>query len=84
MKHYHSDGKKLLHVAYDDHPGVGDLIDGMHILSTHTRESDLALFFQEDSGQIGVYVLDDNYIVGRVFGFDTLVDAVNAWMTDEV
>ncbi len=84
MKHYRSNGKKLLHVAYDDRPDVGDSIDGMKVISTHTQASDYALFLQEDSGQVGVYVLDDIYIVGRVFGFDTLVEAVSAWMNDEI
>ncbi len=84
MKQYHSDGKKLLHVDYDDQPGVGDFVDGMNVISINVKERDLALFLQENSGQVGVYVLDDIYIVGRVFGFDTLVEAINSWMADEI
>ncbi len=84
MKQYQSDGKKLLHVEYDDQPKVGDFIDGMNIISTNKKEHDLALFLQENNGQVGVYVLDEIYIVGRVFGFENLVEAVNAWIHDEI
>ncbi len=84
MKQYQSDGKKLLHVEYDDQPSVGDVIDGMNIISSNKRNGDLALFLQENSGQVGVFVLDETYIVGRVFGFENLVEAVEAWIADEI
>ncbi len=84
MKQYQSDGTKLLHVEYDDQPDVGDVVDGMNVLSTNQKEQDFALFLQENNGQVGVYVLDEIYIVGRVFGFESLVDAINAWMSDEI
>jgi len=84
MKQYQSDGTKLLHVEYDDQPDVGDFIDGMNVISTNMKERDLALFLQESNGQVGVYVLDETYIVGRVFGFENLVEAVTAWMNDEI
>ncbi len=84
MKQYQSNGKKLLHVEYDEQPDVGDFIDGMHIISTNMKGQDLALFLQENSGQVGVYVLDEIYIIGRVFGFENLIEAVNAWMNNEI
>lgn len=84
MKQYHSEGKKLVNVEYDDQPRVGDTVDGMNVISTNTRQNDLALFLQEDNGNVGVFVLDEIYIVGRVLGFETLPDAVNAWMADEI
>jgi hypothetical protein len=84
MKQYQSDGKKLLHVEYDDQPHVGDVLDSMSIISTNERDGDLALFLQEFDGNVAVFVLDEIYIVGRVSGFETLVDAVDAWMSDEI
>ncbi len=84
MKQYQSDGKKLLHVEYDDQPSVGDVVDGMNIISSNERDGDLALFLQEAHGYVGVYILDETYIVGRVFGFENLVEAVEAWMADEI
>ncbi len=84
MKQYRSDGKKLLDVEYDDQPTVGDIIDGMSIISINERDGDVALFLQENSGQVGVFVLDEIYIVGRVFGFENLIEAIEAWMADEI
>jgi hypothetical protein len=84
MKHYQSDGKKLLHVEYDEQPCVGDTLDSMNIISANERDGDLALFLQEFDGNVAVFVLDEIFIVGRVSGFETLVDAVDAWMSDEI
>ncbi len=84
MKQYRSDGKKLLDVEYDDQPTLGDIIDGMSIISINERDGDIALFLQENSGQVGVFVLDEIYIVGRVFGFENLIEAIEAWMADEI
>ncbi|MEA2110517.1 MAG: hypothetical protein U9P71_00565 [Campylobacterota bacterium] len=84
MKQYQSDGKKLLHVEYDDQPGVGDIVDGMSVISANERDGDLALFLQDSNGQVGVFVLDEIYIVGRVFGFENLVEAIEAWISDEI
>ena len=84
MKQYQSDGTKLLHVEYDDQPDVGDFVDGMNVISTNKKDQDLVLFLQENNGQVSVYVLDEIYIVGRVFNFENLVEAITAWMNDEI
>ena len=70
MKHYTSDGQKLLDVEYDDQPVLNDTVDGMRVISTDRRsEEEYALFLLVPDGSVGCYVLDETYIVGRVFGF---------------
>ncbi len=85
MKSYTSDGKMLLDVEYDDQPDINDLVDGMRVISADRRAQDeYAIFLLEPNSSIGCYVLDENYIVGRVFGFETLVEAVKAWNDGEI
>jgi hypothetical protein len=85
MKQYISDGRVLLGVEYDDQPQLHDTIDGMRVISSDRRaEDEYALFMLETSGKVGCYVLDEIYIVGRVFGFDNLVEAVQAWNDNEI
>ena len=85
MKHYTSDGQKLLGVEYDDQPVLNDTVDGMRVISTDRRsEEEYALFLLVPDGSVGCYVLDETYIVGRVFGFATLVEAVQAWNDGEI
>lgn len=84
MKHYQSDGTRLTNVEFDDRPGVGDFVDGMLVISINERDDGYAVFVQEPNMCVGVLVLEDNYIIGRVFGFATLVEAVEAWRDGEV
>jgi hypothetical protein len=85
VKSYTSDGRMLLGVEYDDQPMLHDTVDGMRVISADRRaEDEYALFMLEPSGSVGCYVLDETYIVGRVFGFDTLIEAVQAWNDGEI
>ena len=85
MKYYTSDGKKLLNVEYDDQPALNDVVDGMRVISADRRAGDeYALFLLEPGGTVGCYVFDETYIVGRVFGFETLIEAVQAWNDGEI
>jgi len=85
MAIYISDGKKLLNVEYDDIPSINDVIDGMRVLSTDKRaEDENAMFLLEPNGNICCYVFDEIFIVGKVSGFENLVDAVEAWNNHEI
>jgi hypothetical protein len=82
---YTSDGKKLINIEYDDIPTVNDIVDGMRILSTDKRaEDENALFMLELNGTICCYVLDEIFIVGKVNGFENLVEAIEAWNNNEI
>ena len=85
MKNYISDGKKLLHVEYDDIPQLNDTIDGMMVISKDERSIDeIAFFLLESSGRITCYVLDEIYIIGSVHGFENLLEATQAWHNGEI
>ena len=85
MAIYVSDGKKLVNVEYDDIPTINDIIDGMRVLSTDKRaEDENAMFLLEANGDVCCYVFDEIFIVGKVNGFENLVDAVQAWNNDEI
>jgi len=85
MAIYSSDSKQLLDVEYDVIPVVNDLIDGMRVLSTDRRSAEeYAVFLLEPSSKISCYVFDEVFIVGRVTGFDSLVEAIEAWNSDEI
>ncbi len=85
MAIYISNGKKLIDVEYDDIPGINDTVDGMRVLSTDKRaEDENALFLLELNGNICCYVLDEIFIVGKVSGFENLIEAVKAWNNDEI
>lgn len=85
MSIYVSDGKKLVDVEYDDIPGVNDIVDGMRVLSTDKRaEDENAMFLLEPNGNVSCYVFDEIFIVGKVTGFENLVDAVKAWNNNEI
>lgn len=85
MAVYNSDGKQLLDVEYDVVPHVNDLIDGMRVLSTDRRAIDeYAVFLLEPNTKISCYVFDEVFIVGRVSGFESLVEAIDAWKKDEI
>lgn len=85
MSVYISDGKKLIDIEYDDIPTINDMVDGMRILSTDKRAQDEnALFMLAQDGTICCYVLDEIFIVGKVDGFENLVDAITAWNNNEI
>lgn len=85
MSIYVSDGKKLIDVEYDDIPGVNDIIDGMRVLSTDKRaEDENAMFLLEPNGNVSCYVFDEIFIVGKVSGFENLIDAIKAWNNNEI
>ena len=85
MKNYMSDGKKLLHVEYDDIPTINDIVDDMRVLSTDKRaEDENALFLLKLDGSICCYILDEIYIVGKADNFDNLVEAIEAWRDEEI
>ncbi|WP_415396700.1 hypothetical protein [Sulfurimonas sp. CS5] len=85
MSIYVSDGKKLVDVEYDDIPDVNDIVDGMRVLSTDKRaEDENAMFLLEPNGNVSCYVFDEIFIVGKVTGFENLVDAVKAWNNNEI
>ena len=86
MAIFHSDGKKLLDVEYDAVVEVGDVVDGMRVLSTHAKNSDeyCAFLLEPVSRRIVCYIFDEIYIVGKSDEFDTLQDAVEAWNNDEI
>jgi len=85
MAVYNTNGKELLDVEYDVIPQINDLIDGMRVLSTDRRSAEeYAVFLLEPSSKISCYVFDEVFIVGRVTGFETLVEAIEAWKCDEI
>ena len=85
MATYISDGKKLLDVEYDVVVELNDTIDGMRVISKHTEASnEVVLFLLELGGFISCYVLDENYLVGRVSGFKNLADAIESYNLGEV
>ena len=85
MKRYQSDERKILNSEYDERPQVSDFFNNMLIMSVHEKSADeYAIFVLESGATVGVYVLDDIYITGHVSGFETLNDAVGAWMSEEI
>ncbi|MDY0234112.1 MAG: hypothetical protein RBS11_08770 [Sulfurimonas sp.] len=85
MAEYFSDGKKLVDVEYDDIPTINDTIDDMRVLSTDKRaEDENAMFLLEPNGDICCLVFDEIFIVGKVSGFENLVDAIQAWNNHEI
>ena len=85
MSNYVSDGTKLINVEYDDIPHINDTVDDMRVISVDNRtEGECALFLLKLDRTICCYVLDEIYIVGKAEGFETLVEAVNAWKSEEI
>ena len=85
MAIYYSDGKKLVDVEYDAIVEVGDIVDGMRVLSTNIKSSDeYAVFLLEPNTRVTCYVFDEVFIVGKMDGFENLADAVAAWNNDEI
>ena len=85
MAIYQSDGKKLVGVEYDTIVEVGDIVDGMRVLSTNAKSAEeYAVFLLEPTTRITGYVFDEVFIIGKMDGFESLADAVEAWNNDEI
>jgi len=85
MATYISDGKKLLDVEYDVVVELNDIIDGMRVISKHVEsKNETVLFLLELGGFISCYILDEEYLVGRVSGFKNLADAIESYNLGEV
>lgn len=85
MAIYYSDGKKLVDVEYDTIVEVGDMVDGMRVLSTNVKSADeYAVFLLEPNTRVTCYVFDEVFIVGKMDGFENLSDAISAWNNDEI
>ncbi|NPA60154.1 MAG: hypothetical protein GXO30_06800 [Epsilonproteobacteria bacterium] len=85
MAIYESDGKKLVDVEYDIIPKVGDMIDGMRVLSVDIRSmEEIGVFLLEPNTRVTCYVFDEIFIIGKSDSFDSLTEAVEAWMSDEI
>ena len=84
MATYTSNGKELLDVEYDDIVEINDMVDGMRVISKDVRGEEYAVFMLELSGNICAYVFDEVFIIGRVSGFETLPDAIQAWKNEEI
>lgn len=85
MAIYYSDGKKLVDVEYDAIVEVGDIVDGMRVLSTNAKGSDeYAVFLLEPNTRVTCYVFDEVFIIGKMDGFESLSEAINAWNNDEI
>ncbi len=85
MALFQSDGKKLLDVEYDTLVEVGDVVDGMRVLSIQSRGDEYCAFLLDPlSRQVTCYVFDEIYIIGRSPMFETLNEAVEAWLNDEI
>lgn len=84
MATYTSNGKELLDVEYDDIVEVNDIVDNMRVISKDVRGEEYAVFMLEANGNICCYVFDEVFIIGRVSSFETLPDAIEAWMNDEI
>ena len=73
MAIYSSDGKKLLNVEYDVVPQVGDIIDGMRVLSVDMKtHEEYAVFLLEPNTRITCYVFDEIFILPSLLIFFTL------------
>jgi hypothetical protein len=84
MAAYISNGKQLLDVEYDDIVEINDTVDGMRVISKDVRGEEYAVFMLELNGNICCYVFDEVFIIGRVSGFETLPDAIQAWKNHEI
>jgi hypothetical protein len=84
MAVYTSNGKQLLNVEYDTIIELSDVVDGMRVVSKDMRDDEYAVFMLEFNGNICCYVFDEIFIIGRVSGFKSLVEAVEAWKNGEI
>ena len=85
MAIYQTDGKKLLDVEYDVEVEVGDMVDGMRVLSVNKRSAEeVGVFLLEPFGSVICYVFDEVFIIGRSSSYDSLLEAVEAWNSEEI
>ena len=85
MAIYTSDGKKLIDVEFDVTPQVGDIVDGMRVLSVNKKENEeYAVFLLEPNTRVTCYIFDEIFIIGKESGFESLNEAVLAWKNDEI
>ena len=79
-----SNGKQLLDVEYDAIVEINDMVDGMRVISKDVHGDEYAVFMLEPNGNVCCYVLDEVFIIGRVSGFENLVQAAEAWKNNEI
>ena len=84
MAVYASNGRQLLDVEYDAVVEISDIVDGMRVISKDVRDGEYAVFMLELNGNVCCYVFDEVFIIGRVSGFETLVEAIEAWKNNEI
>ena len=84
MAVYTSNGKQLLDVEYDAIVEINDMVDGMRVISKDVHGDEYAVFMLEPNGNVCCYVLDEVFIIGRVSGFENLVQAAEAWKNNEI
>ncbi len=85
MAIYYSDGKKLTNVEYDTIVKVGDVVDGMRVLSVNAKDpGEYAVFLLEPNTRVTCYIFDEVFIIGKMDGFESLAEAIEAWSNDEI
>ena len=85
MAIYYSDGKKLVDVEYDTLVEVGDVVDGMRVLSVQSKTpEEYAVFLLEPSTRVTCYIFDEVFIIGKAESFESLNEAIDAWRDDEI
>ena len=85
MANYISDGKKLIGVEYDTIVEVGDMVDGMRVLSVNAKEPhEYSVFLLEPNTRITCYIFDEIYIIGKADSFENLQEAIQSWKNDEI
>ena len=84
MAVYTSNGRQLLDVEYDAIIEVNDIVDGMRVLSKDVRDDEYVVFMLELNGNVCCYVFDEVFIIGRVSGFENLIEAAQAWKKNEI
>ena len=84
MAVYTSNGRQLLDVEYDAIVEVNDIVDGMRVLSKDVRDDEYVVFMLELNGNVCCYVFDEVFIIGRVSGFENLIEAAQAWKNNEI
>ncbi len=85
MATYTSDGKRLIDVEYDVIIEVNDMLDGMRVLSVDKRSNEeYAVFLLEPNTKVTCYIFDEVFIIGKADSFDNLIEAVEAWNSNEI
>lgn len=85
MAAYISDGKKLIDVEYDVIVEVGDTVDSMRVISVDANSNEeYAVFLLEPNTRISCYVFDEIFILGKSQGFESLLEALQAWKNNEI